>query len=310
MGTNRINIADLLNKGTDLNLKRSNRHVILWVVLIFSISLLLSANIFAAQAFGFMWYHDNVTSLCLDDNNDGKELQETYAWESVEDWESKMDDYWSTTGLDYYVYASEIADNNVAPSWGDDDAYGNLDGGDATFFTTHGVNKSSYLKLMLTSDSGNDGGTVCATRSTEMRMGDADAEFVHIGACHSGDWDLVTSSAIKNAMADSLHQYGGFHGDWWTNGNEAGGDFAEEGLTTTGGLSIAWIENMTEWNIHGSDDNCAINLVQGTSQSDALYRKNYEDYNPTQFNDPDGEWIKYHFYCNCDPSSGSPLVCN
>ncbi len=270
-------------------------------------------SVWAAQARALMWNYSNVTSTCKDPDGDGNKISNVNAEWYGNAWLDIMEEHWSTITADNSIYASEITDANDC-TWGEDHTAQNLDDGDGTLIVTHGAARPSgnptYWRARLSSDSGNGGNDTCASRSTNMTLGDNDAEFVHAASCHSADWSLF--SVGYNAMDDRLHQFGGFHGLSWTNGMGGIDDFPEDGFTSAGGLSIAWIENMTVWNVSGSDDQCAVSLVQGNNATDATNRKNYEDYDPGQYLDPSGGWTKFHFYCNCSPAGSdvSVLTCN
>ena len=282
----------------------SKKHIRIGVMVMLSTSLFLWCSLIqAAQARALLWKYSYVTEQCKDPDGDGKKMHDLEVEDAGGDWLDVMKSHWSVWTLDYTIYANEITDFDDC-TWGRDHRNGNLDDGDGNLLMTHSIalplGNPTYWRVRLSSNSGNGGSTPCASKSTNMTLGDNDAEFIHTTGCHSAEWRLIRRG--YNAMDGRLHQFGGFHGEFWTSGDRYLDDFAEEGFVTASGLSWAWIENMTVWDIHGSADNCAVSLVQGFSRNSAIYRQNHEDYNAVQYTDPHGQWVKFHYYCNCNPS--------
>ena len=283
-------------------------------VAVFAFCLLPSHWVEAAQARALVWQKSNVTSQCKDPDGDGVELPDTYSEDVGNDWLDVMENAWGTITFDNGIWAEELTDNGSC-TWGKDHTDANLDDGDATLLATHGgafpTADPDYFLASLSNNYGNHGSSTCGSRGTNMTLGNDDAEFVHSTACHSCEWNLIVDHT--DVMHYRLHQFGGFHGEYWSNGNSRIDDFAEEGFTSASSLRWAWIENETIWDIHGSDDNCALSMVQGISSSDTTARSNYEDYDPGQYSDPSGQTvIKFYYYCGCDPSGTNsvPLPCN
>lgn len=218
-------------------------------------------------------------------------------------WLDVMDNHYDTRTLDGTIFAAEVTDASLV-AWGEDHTDANLDDGDATLLVTHGGSNVNYYWIAaLTTDNGNGAWNGdCQSYSTQMEVGDNDAEFFHTLSCRSACWGIVYDSTNGyHLMADALHQFGGFHGTANTGNWNKVNDFAEDAWTSADSVAWAWIENLTYFDYFGENkDLCAVNISKGNDDTHALSRANYEDYG-SGYADTDGDGDWYRFYCGCDP---------
>ena len=196
---------------------------------------------------------------------------------------------------------------------GSDHNYGNIDDKDVAFIGTHGATENIFWNIVwhawLTDGAFTPiGQPACKARSWNMKLGDDGAEYVHLYACNSANFDMIMSWAWPSAT-DGLHQLHCFHGVSNTKTNHKADDFVDDGFD--GSVSYAWIENFTLWDTFAAGTEiCALSMIIGNNKYDAAVRKTYEQFDDFH-SDPDVNWAKLHFYCNCNPPGpGNMLVCD
>ncbi|MGA1839648.1 MAG: DUF6345 domain-containing protein [bacterium] len=230
-------------------------------------------------------------------------------------WIGEMEDHWSVTTKSSNTFGIELCDSEFESSCCDNTG-DNLDNGDATLLATHGGTEyGDRFEAQMSSPNWNPGGDDCRSNSNYWMLGDNDAEFVALFACHSLQKQYVNGwGTVPNhwrAHTRRLHQLQGFQGSLSTGQKDELDDFADDAFD--GAVSWAWIENMTIWGANTGKpyDRCGINLIFGYNKVDAHIRRDFERYHPTQFPDPPstGDWTTQHFYCNCDAPAAPTLIC-
>lgn len=206
------------------------------------------------------------------------------------------------------VSDDDFCDEDVV-DWGADTGEGDVDEGDAVMIGLHGSEGSTtsdWYGSMHTDCSGTDGSDCnCTAAQQEMRLGDADCEFLHLSSCFSlddEDWD------DWEVTFEGLHQVNGFAGIMWIsttyNGDYKG--FSDDSFDIA--IAEAWLDNHYSdgfWT--GGNDHCPVSMAAGLSESDVENRIADEEYDYV-FSDPDNPtdfcviWIG-----GCDAKDESPL---
>lgn len=151
---------------------------------------------------------------------------------------------------------------------------------------------------------------------SEMRVGDAFIEFIHLSSCYSADDDNL--SGIPAAMDDGTglraHLWTGFHGLMWI-WAPYNGDYeqvAHDGHSVA--VANAWVTNLYRpnqfdcawydpFNWFGTcQDQCPIAVAISNTPGNALSRLTTERYNNVYGDPPGSSAYAYMYYGGCDPS--------
>lgn len=195
---------------------------------------------------------------------------------------------------------SRFADRNVV-SWGRDRQ--DLDNYEAIMLAWHGSERGNdYRGSMRVNESGAGD---CGLLRSEMRIGNGEADYIHLSSCNSMDsnqWGGWVSAY------DGARQIDGFHGLMWIGRGLISryGDFAEDAFD--GPISSAWVQNHYVDQISGNDDQCPVAHTVGTSREDVLTRlgsDSYGDRHPTP--DSSSNWWAVRYIRGCNPAAESAL---
>lgn len=148
----------------------------------------------------------------------------------------------------------------------------------------------------------------------DMRMGDIDAEWMHMSSCNSLDKDnLPNSWRVFQDPADSpsngrrLHGLTGFHGFMWIGGccDDQYEDFAADAHSVS--IRESWMDNMYVTGINGSSTQCPVSYAVGANANDCFNRIDHERYNNV-YSDPGTiGYYCYYYYPGCDPEGEGPF---
>lgn len=167
------------------------------------------------------------------------------------------------------------------------------DEADAWILGTHGTDSGDHWAglMRLRASDGQcwiDGGG----SSSEMRMGDVDAEFLTLSSCNSADDDNLPG--IRKAMIDTndtpvngrrAHQWDGFHGLMWIGSSfyDEYREFAKDAHSVP--VGHAWVDNLYETGINcflGIGDcatQCPVAYAISSTVNSCLTRLGHERYN-------------------------------
>jgi len=268
-------------------------------IAIFSFSITSPSMAYDAAALKWAWPEDE----CGTDDS----RFDTYG----DDWITVMSGHSWTVTNDATIFAQEIADDGQV-AWGDDDNSNNIDANTAALVLTHGYCvqddlspanangcwSDAYHNAYKLTTPLNNPLENCWTYSSDWFFGNDSANFIHSTACHSASYVVTYFRGRYEAMAPTLHQYGGIHGaDYIPQGSHLD-DFATEAFSSS--MSSAWLNNMyCDACYTDPNDMCAISIVQGSTLATAQTRRDNERYN-YQYVDPDGSYGVYHFVGDCD----------
>lgn len=191
-------------------------------------------------------------------------------------------------------------------SWGHDDIV--ADEADVLWVGMHGGNDPGDHRWRgsVRVDESGDGN--CKTYQGHIELGDADMEFLILSSCYSMDyedwWDEWNSSF------DGLHQINGFHGLMYISSSYENDyrEFADDAFRVS--IADSWIDNLYDRNASGSDDQCPVSRVVGTSQSDCRDRLNGEQYDNVMADPPGLGQSRSHrvrYIVGCDPAGMEAL---
>jgi hypothetical protein len=167
-------------------------------------------------------------------------------------------------------------------TWGHDDIV--ADESDALWVGMHGGNDSGDHRWRGSVRVNESGDGNCGTYQGHIELGDDDMEFLVLSSCYSMDyedwWDEWSSSF------DGLHEINGFHGtmyiSWIYDNNYR--EFADDAFRIS--IADSWIDNLYDRHASGSDDQCPVSRVVGTSQNDCRDRLNSERYDNLMADSP------------------------
>jgi hypothetical protein len=205
------------------------------------------------------------------------------------------------------IVDSDFADDGTT-YWGNDNGPGRPDAVDAFMVGLHGVEASPSLRWMGRVRVDESGVGNCNAFQTHIRIGDGDLEFMHISSCFSmdrEDWWPAWSGSFHGA-----HQIDGFHGLMWIGPSRESeySDFANDAFWT--GIASAWIDNMYQPDIAGSDDQCPVARVVGINDADTVFRMSFERYNAVLSDPPGPGTTRAHrvrYVRGCDPRGKDAL---
>jgi hypothetical protein len=198
------------------------------------------------------------------------------------------------------VTNSKFADSNVV-SWGRDRR--DLDNFEAIMLAWHGSESGNdYRGSMRVNESGSGD---CTLLRSEMRIGNGEADYVHLSSCNSMDsnqWGGWVSAY------DTARQVDGFHGLMWIGNGLISNyeDFAEDAFD--GAISSAWVRTHYVPDISGNDDQCPVAHTVGTSRNDVLTRLANDSY-ADRYQAPaaSSNWWAVRYIRGCNPANESAL---
>ncbi|MBN1818082.1 MAG: thrombospondin type 3 repeat-containing protein [Sedimentisphaerales bacterium] len=241
------------------------------------------------------------------------------AWDNmVRGWYDDITNPWPTPighwdrawWKDGFYHNGNIVDSGFADpslvSWGRDylDDTG-IDEPDALMVALHGgvSDDGRWFGRVRVDESGSGN---CNAYQGHMEL-DLDLEFLHLSSCNSMNrpvwWGNGWSSSFKR-----VRQIDGFHGWMWISTSFTGRykDFADDSFDS-GGIAMAWMDNLYINNVSGSDDECPCARGVGATESDLWNRMFHEQYDWQADSDPTPNVHGIIYIRNCDPSGESPL---
>ena len=230
-----------------------------------------------------------------------------------------MASHGANVGLhDATIFWNELTDEDFG---GVDHLYSNIDTADAVILATHGVGtrtpascydgpagespECDYTKwsALLTTSSGDPNGN-CKASTSEMSVGNYQAEYFDVFACESLE---KKGRTYTRDASYRLHQWHGFSGIAAVGSGTSDmlDDYVEDAFD--GPAAMAWVENLTSWNHWGgTSDVCGTALVMGSSFPDAYDRALNEQYGVRDYADPNSTFSRFVYYGACDPPSPIP----
>ncbi len=238
-------------------------------------------------------------------------------WDDMGDhWYDEITDDASTPwghGSAHYARSGRQVNGNIVDSdfvdsenqaWGTDI----IDQSDALWVGMHGGNNSTDHRWRgsVRVDEAGDGN--CGAYQGHMELGDDDLEFLVLSSCYSMDYEDWWSE--WNSSFDGLHQINGFHGvmyiSWIYDNNYR--EFADDAFRIS--IADSWVDNLYDHNASGSDDQCPVSRVCGTSQADCRDRLDNERYNDLKADSPGLGSSRSHrvrYIVGCDPCGKEAL---
>lgn len=191
-------------------------------------------------------------------------------------------------------------------TWGNDDAV--VDASDALWVGMHGGNDSDDHRWRGAVRVDESGSGNCGTYQGHIELGDTDLEFLTLSSCYSMDYEDWWSE--WNSSFDGLHQIAGFHGIMYIGRDLRGNyrEFADDAFRIS--IADSWVDNLYDRNISGSDDQCPVARVVGTSQDDCRDRLNNEQYDDLMSDPPGLGSTRSHrarYISGCDPAGKEVL---
>ena len=178
-----------------------------------------------------------------------------------------------------------------------------IDEGDAIMIFTHGADLSNYWGgLMRFKDSNND---CFINAEDELRVGDYDAEYLHLSSCNSLDDNQISNAynIFGNPSTQRrLHLVTGFHGCMWIGNSFINDykDFADDAFNMS--IGLAWMHNMYRTGINGSNTQCPVAYAVGSNVSDCINRLTTERYDNIKSDPTNVGAYCYYYYPDCDPA--------
>lgn len=203
--------------------------------------------------------------------------------------------------VDGYMDA-DIFTEQLLFAGGQDRSY--ADEGDAVMIFTHGGDWNNHWHgLMRAKDSNGD---CYLDADSELRMGDFDAEFLHLSSCHSLDDNHIPYLRDIFGYPENqrrLHLVTGFHGCMWIGNSLISDyrDFADDAFDMS--IGLAWMLNMYRTGI--TADNyvqCPVAYAVGANASDCINRLTTERYDNIKSDPSSASTYCYYYYANCDPA--------
>lgn len=247
------------------------------------------------------------------------------SWDDMVDgWYNGIDDFgvYAKDGrkVDGIFDRSLLCDPDAIPGCSDGTR---LDDADVAMIGLHGADKDSHWRGSLRTDGSPANAADCTIDAAEasggeMFVGDADLEYLHLSSCNSMDDDNLKQTrrwfqdpVDSPVNGQRLHMATGFHGVMWISSGRAGdyADFAWGGHIL---LGSTWMDEMYDWGVNGSYEQCPVAYSVGPSLNSCLHRLTAESY--LNFLDPalhaDPSSINYwcvQFYDGCDPLADDPF---
>lgn len=241
-------------------------------------------------------------------------------------WANMVDRWYDKMGDKGHIKDGSYIDGNMTiqrfcdPDWnGSCRDHWYADEADAVMIGTHGTDSGDHWAgLMRYRWNGHcyiDGGG----SSSEMRIGDVDAEFIALSSCNSADddnlggiWRAMYDPADTPGNGRRAHQWDGFHGYMWIGSSfyDEYREFAKDAHSVS--IADSWVDNLYETGINcflGFIGDCAtqcpVAYAIGRTEADCLTRLNHERYNNV-YSDPSGHgWYCYKYIVGCDPKGES-----
>ncbi len=221
-------------------------------------------------------------------------------------WRKRMgskgwEQWWSNFGN---VRAEKFADN-AKVSWGQDDEWNGMDGGEAALICTHGGHNSSdgWRGSMHTND-----GNGCVITTNQMQVGPAsggNVRFLHLSSCNSINWN--ERGKWWGPAGGRVHVVTGFHGFMYI-----GSGYVDEykSLASGGfssGVAQVWMAKMHHvdhwYNSWETICPMALGFGENGEQSDNALNEKYND----RWDDKAPRSMTTMYYPGCDPDGADRL---
>ncbi len=282
------------------------RKLVILLAMLFVLA--LPAGVMATnKAVAFYWSPGNSVTAC---NNAG----DLHFVNAANNWLGVVDTFTNTTAIldDGGIDPREFYDVSKCSS-GLDYGWNDLDDTDYAFIAAHGQcnnysNPSIYYWWVSTNQN-NCLYSSCLTSTNYMQAGNSRLKFLHSIGCHSAQLGLVENGywnsvfTTSNSGYNYFHQYGGLHGAGYELLNNVVGTFAA--YAENGSAATEWVMQISQG--QGGLYTCGVSLIYGNSWQNALWRAQYEPYNPSTFQyNPNHNGGFIYFTCGCDPTGGGP----